>query len=149
MTDIINTSLVQGTVPIINGKLQMSSLYPNRQPPSIEKLRPISLTSTLAKIAEGRVAQHVLKSIQPHVDDRQYGNRKGMSTTHCLIDVYHQLVSKAEKPGNISTLVLTDFSKAFSSLFSMGVALNIVQWWLTSYLVESKESYINKPSLIA
>ena len=117
--------------------------------PSIEKLRPISLTSTLAKIAEGRVAQHVLKSIQPHVDDRQYGNRKGMSTTHCLIDVYHQLVSKAEKPGNISTLVLTDFSKAFSSLFSMGVALNIVQWWLTSYLVESKESYINKPSLIA
>ena len=45
--------------------------------------------------------------------ERQYGKQKGVSTTHCLIDIYHHIISGAEKEGNISTLVLTDFSKAF------------------------------------
>ena len=49
----------------------------------------------------------------PGVDARQFGNQKGVSTTHCLINVYHHLISGVEKAGSIGTLVLTDFSKAF------------------------------------
>ena len=60
-----------------------------------------------------------------------------VTTTLCLIDVYHQLVSEAEKSATISTLVLTDFSNAFdvidhniavSNLLSMVVSPSIVQW---------------------
>lgn len=136
VTDIINTSLQQGIVPSQWKNANVIPL-PKQTPPSVNKLRPVSLTSSLAKIAEGRVSKFVVESIQPYVDERQYGNQKGMSTTHCLIDVYHQLVSEAEKSNNISTLVLTDFSKAFdvidhniafSNLLSMGVSPSIVQW---------------------
>ena len=54
-----------------------------------------------------------------------------MSTNNSQIDMYHHLVSGAEKPGNISTLVQTDFSKAlnvtenkiaFNNLLKMGVS---------------------------
>ena len=75
---------------------------PKTTPPSIDKLRPVSLTSNLAKIAEGRVSKFVVDSIQSQVDERQYGNQKGMSNSHCLIDVYHHLISEAEKTGTIS-----------------------------------------------
>ena len=69
---------------ILSGNKQM---YPTSKndTPSIDKLRPVSLTSSLAKIAEGRVSKFVVDSI------RQYGNQEGMSTTHCLIDVHHPL----------------------------------------------------------
>ena len=136
VTDIINTSLQEGVVPSQWKQANVIPL-PKTTPPSVDKLRPVSLTSNLAKIAEGRVSKLVVDSIQDQVDERQYGNQKGMSTTHCLIDVYHRLVSEAEKSATISTLVLTDFSKAFdvidhniavTNLLSMGVSPSIVQW---------------------
>ena len=77
------------------------------------RLRPISLTPCLAKVAEGRVCKWIMDEIHSGVDARQFGNQKGVSTTHCLIDVYHHLISGVEKVGSIGTLVLTDFSKAF------------------------------------
>ncbi len=79
----------------------------------MDKLRPVSLTSSLAKIAEGRVSKFVVDSIQSQIDERQYGNQKGVSTTHCLIDVYHQLVSEAEKSDTIGTLCSYRLLKGF------------------------------------
>ena len=110
---------------------------PKQTPPSIDKLRPISLTPCLAKVAEGRVCKWIIDEIHNGIDHRQFGNQKGVSTTHCLIDVYHHLVSGVEKTGSISTLVLTDFSKAFDlidhrivvvKLLDLGVPPAIVQW---------------------
>ena len=43
---------------------------PKTSPPS--KLRPISLTSNLAKIAEGRVAKFIVDSIQDQEEVRQW-----------------------------------------------------------------------------
>ena len=66
-----------------------------------------------SQIAEERVFKFVDDSIQFQIDDRQYSSQKGVSTTHCLIDVYHQLLSEAEKSDTISTLIFTDFLKDF------------------------------------
>ena len=86
---------------------------PKKTPPSIDKLRPISLTHCLAKVAEGRVCKWIMNEIHSGVDARQFGNQKGVSATHCLIDVYHHLISGVEKTDSLSTLVLKDFSKSF------------------------------------
>ena len=78
-----------------------------------------------------------MNSIQRNVDKRQFGNQKGISTTHCLVDIYHNLVSGACIPNNVSTLALTDFTKAFDmvnheiaidKLLELGVSPAIVQW---------------------
>ena len=53
----------------------------------MDKLRPISLTPTLAKVAEGIAGQWMMEDMTPQLDPRQYGNRKGRSTTHYLVQL--------------------------------------------------------------
>ncbi len=151
ISEIINTSLTQGAAPIQRREANVVPI-PKQTPPSIDKLRPVSLTSCIAEVAEGKIAKIITDTIQPNIDKRQYGNRRGMSATHCLIDVYHHLASGAEKSTNISTLALTDFSKAFDvidhriafdSLLKMGVSPAIISGWLTSFLIGNKESSTN------
>ena len=106
------------------------------QSPHPMEIRPVSLTCTLAKVAESRVCKWVTDQIQPRIDNRQYGNQKGVSTTHCLIDIYHHIISGAEKEGNISTLVLTDFSKAFDLIYhkiavTKLLGMNAPQCWFS------------------
>ncbi|XP_033095921.1 uncharacterized protein LOC117100361 [Anneissia japonica] len=136
VTHIINSSLAQGKVPL-QWKLANVIPLPKQTPHSINKLRPISLTSTLAKIAEKRVSRFVIDTINPFINQQQYGNQKGVSTTHCLIDVYNFLMSNCEKRGSICTLVLTDFTKAFdlidhriafNCLYNVGISPSILQW---------------------
>ena len=88
----MNASLSQGKVP---SKWKDASVIPipKKTPPSIDKLRPISLTPCLAKGAKGRVCKWTMNEIHSGVDARQFSNQNGVSTTHCLIDVYHHLIS--------------------------------------------------------
>ena len=56
---------------------------PKEQPAMITKIRPISLTSQLAKIAEGFVYNWLLADFTTNIDRSQFGSPCGSSTTHC------------------------------------------------------------------
>ena len=82
-------------------------------------------------------------------------NQKGVSTTHCLIGIDHHIISGAEKEGNISTLVLTDFSKAFdlidhkialTKLLGMNAPPVLVQW-VVDFLTNRKQRVKYKNAL--
>ena len=120
---------------------------PKIKPPTLRKLRPISLTPLLAKLAESFICKWIMNSIGTKLDTRQFGNPKGISTTHCIIDIYHHLVTGANKPNNVSTLILIDFSKAFDSidhqvaiksLLELGVSSSVVKW-VVSFLTERQQ----------
>ena len=49
----------------------------------------------------------------------EYGNQKGMSTTNCLADVYHDLVAEAETSDAIGTLSAIYYKIAKPNLLSM------------------------------
>ena len=143
VTNILNSSFKQGIVPF-QWKQANVVPVPKVKPPTLQTLRPISLTPLLAKVAESFICKWVMNSISAKLDPRQFGNRKGISTTHCIIDIYHHLISGADTPNNFSTLVLTDFSKAFDSidhkiaikrLLEFGVCPSIVKW-IVSFLSE-------------
>ena len=51
--------------------------------------------------------------IDNKIDHNQYGNRSGVSTTHYLLKLMDTLHMNADKPGYLSNVVITDFSKAF------------------------------------
>ena len=151
MTDIINASLSQCKVPTQWKEANVIPI-PKLTPPSIDKLRLVSLTCTLAKVAESRVCKWITDHIQPRIDNRQYGNQKGVSTTHCFIDIYRHIISGAEKGANISTRVLTDFSKAFD-LIDHKIA--VTKWsgmntppvlfqWVVDFLTNRKQRVIHK-----
>ena len=146
VTDIINCSFSQGVVPVQWKQANIVPI-PKQFLPTLDKLRPISLTPLLAKVAEGFVCKWVMKAIQPKVDKRQFGNQKGLSTTHCLVDVYNHLVTGASISNNIGSLVLTDFTKAFDSvnhviaienLLSLGVSPSIVHW-IANFLCDRQQ----------
>ena len=112
LTNILNASFTEGIVPT-QWKRGIVVPVPKQSPPSLDKLRPISLTSIFAKVAEGFVAGWVIDDIGDSIDMRQFGNVSGVSTNHYLVNLMHYLFSGAEVSHNVGTVVLTDFSKAF------------------------------------
>ena len=109
---IINTAFKQGIFPQI-WKLAEIVPIPKSSPPVVSDLRPIALTSYFAKTAESFIVKWLLEDIHDQIDNNQFGNRPGLSTCHYLISMLHNLYTNADKQKNISTMVLTDFSKAF------------------------------------
>ena len=136
LTNILNASFTEGIVPT-QWKKGIVVPVPKQSPLSLDKLRPISLTSIFAKVAEGFVAGWVIDDIGDSIDMRQFGNVSGVSTNHYLVNLMHYLFSGAEVSHNVGTVVLTDFSKAFDlvdhtilidKIIRMGVRRNIVPW---------------------
>ncbi|KAI8484066.1 hypothetical protein Bbelb_381840 [Branchiostoma belcheri] len=136
IANILNTSLTEGFVPQ-EWKDAVVVPLPKTQPPSVEKLRPVSLTSQLAKVAEAFVCKWLLQDITPNLDPQQFGGLKGRSTTHYLVSLVDHLSKESDKPGNISTMVMTDFSKAFDridhtvaicKLIKLGTRTCIIPW---------------------
>ena len=72
-----------------------------------------SLTDHFAKLAKLYVDRWVLADICQGINKQQFGNRQGVSTIHYLVDLLHFLHSNADKPQTVSTMVITDFTKAF------------------------------------
>ena len=110
---------------------------PKEKPAKWDKLRPVSLTDHFAKVAEGFMAKWLLMDIDNKIDHNQYGNRSGVSTTHYLLKLMDTLHMNADKPGYLSNVVITDFTKAFDlvdhnvlmrKFISMGVRPSVITW---------------------
>ena len=136
LTDILNCSFKEGIVPV-QWKKAIVVPIPKQHPPTLNKLRPISLTSVFAKIAEDFISNWVINDIQLKIDIRQFGNVKGVSTSHYLTHLLHFLFQGAEVSRNVGTVVLTDLSKAFDLIdhnllikktISLGVRGSIIPW---------------------
>ncbi len=146
ITDILNSSYTEGTVPH-QWKKAIVIPVPKQYPAKIDKLRPVSLTDCFAKISEGFVTNWVLEDIQDKIDINQYGNVKGVSTSHYLVSLMHFLHMGANTPKNIGTVVLTDFSKAFDLIdhtlliqkfIQIGVRESIIPW-ICSFVTERQQ----------
>lgn len=119
---IINSSLQQGTVP---SQWKCATVVPVPKinpPPNMDKLRPVSLTPTLAKVAETFVSGWMMEDMAPQLDPWQFGNRKGRSTNHYLVNLV-QHAFQALEDGYCEDLLAIDYSKAFDRV-DITIALN-------------------------
>ncbi|XP_072039411.1 uncharacterized protein [Amphiura filiformis] len=146
LSNILNRSYAEGVVPPQWRKATVVPI-PKSKPATYNSLRPISLTDHFAKVAESFMNQWLMDDIQEHIDPNQFGNRKGVATTHYLVKLLHTLHKNADKPGSHSTLVVTDFSKAFDrinhnvlirKLINLGVRPPVVAW-LCSFLTQREQ----------
>ncbi|KAI8496818.1 scavenger receptor [Branchiostoma belcheri] len=138
IADILNSSLREGCVPRDREwKEAVVVPLPKSDPPDIDKLRPVSLTSLIAKVCESFVAAWVLHDIVGNISRVQFGCLRGRSITHCLVSLANQLYKTADVRGTCSTWVLTDYSKAFDlvehtmamkHLLDLGVRSGILPW---------------------
>ncbi|XP_063953926.1 uncharacterized protein LOC135153732 [Lytechinus pictus] len=144
---ILNLSYATCSVPSCWKKAILVPLPKESPPVTIDNLRPISLTDHFAKIAELFIAKQVINNISAILDPMQYGCRTGLSTTHYLVDFINFLAKKADVPTNISTVVCTDFKKAFdhvshtvaiTKLIDLGVQPVVISW-ICDFLTEPSD----------
>lgn len=92
-------------------------------------------TSNVAKLAEGRVSKLGVESSQGQTDGRQYGNQKGFSTAHCLIDaeswnlrnLLPSVLEYRQIYGSVYVFSVTDHNVTAANLLSRSVSPSIVQ----------------------
>ena len=141
LCNIFNSSIQEGVVPSAWKKATTIPIPKIKTPVSLDNLRPISLTPIPSKILERIIATEVWKSLSPKLDPRQYGNIKGSSTVHYLVDFMNFVATNVDK-GLEVTAVTIDLSKAFdlidhTILTKKMLALDLHEsWvkWITSFI---------------
>ena len=111
-TDIINCALRTRVFPDAYKKAEIIPLPKCNPPTSMADLRPISITPICGKMIEFIMMIELEKDIRGKLDNDQYGNTKGSSTTHYLIKLTDEAFRNTDI-GKATTAVTIDYSKAF------------------------------------
>ena len=112
--DLYNSSLEQGVVPV-QIKESIAHPLPKCNPPKLveEDLRPIILTSHLAKIMEGFTLNSLSKQVKDKLDAKQF-SINGKSTVQALVYLLHIILASIDGGDNYARVFFADFSKGFA-----------------------------------
>ena len=117
LCNIYNTGTLNGEWPAI-WKYEYVTPVPKVYPPSTtDDLRKISGTKNFSKIYESLISETMISDMEPHIDEAQYGNQKGLSIQHYLVKMVNRILTildtnnTDEKYAVIANLI--DWSKAF------------------------------------
>ena len=133
--NIVNASLYKCTFPSQWKKAKVIPIPKTNPPVTLADLRPISLTPAPGKVLEKVLAKELSDQTQSKLDNCQYGNTKGSSTSHYLIKLLNMAYESTEE-GKATTAVTIDYSKAFdyidhtiliTKLINMGIKATLVK----------------------
>ena len=142
LTNIINASFRSKIVPNLWKQGYITPLPKTNKPESCNDLRPITITSIFARIAEKFAATWIKEDTQAQIDPHQYGNRAKTSTSHYLLYLMDYIYRTTDAPGENVALLSIDFSKAFDRvnhniavkhLLNNGMRPELAGW-VTSFL---------------
>ena len=117
LTHIFNTGMRRGEYPRIY-KYEISTPVPKCYPTEkVSQLRNISGLMNFDKIYEKLISQMIISDMADHMDPSQFGNQKGLSIQHYLIQMLHRILSALDNnsKGDIFAVVasLVDWENAF------------------------------------
>ena len=117
LTDIINTSIRDGQYPEIYKKEVCTPVPKSYPPEKISNLRNISGLLVFDKITEKLISELMVSDMKSKMDPKQYGNEKGLSVQHYLIEMIHRIVSVLDNNRRRETFAviinLIDWNNAF------------------------------------
>ena len=117
LANIINTSIKLGEYPNLY-KFEISTPVPKKYPPrNTSEIRNISGLITYDKIMETVLAEIMISDMKPNMDPSQYGNQKGVSIQHYLINMIHCILTALDNNSRGETFAviasLIDWNNAF------------------------------------
>ena len=147
LTNIINTCIEKSTFPTAWKEARITPIPKIDNPLHEQDLRPISILPAMSKIFEWLVHHQVIEYIDKRTlfENNISGYRKGHSTTTVLLGIRND-IAKAMKRGEITLMVLADYSKAFDTIKfktvlekmnSLGFSKSFLQWTV-NYLTNRK-----------
>ena len=117
LANIINRMIRHGEYPQ-SWKLETVTPVPKAFPPASPKeLRKIALTKNLSKIVEKILAEFMLEDMKDTRDPSQYGNEKGLSVQHYLINMINKILTSLDRNSQREAMAVIakyiDWSSAF------------------------------------
>ena len=117
LTDILNTSVGRGEYPKIS-KFEVSTPVPKSHPTEkLSQLRNISGLFNFDKVMEKLLAVMMIADMAAKMDPAQYGNQRGISIQHYLINMVHRILHVLDNNSRKDTFAviasLIDWNNAF------------------------------------
>ena len=143
LTNIINNSISKSMFPRI-WKVGRVSPIPKVDSPTEEShFRPVSVLPVLSNVIEKLVGLQIVDYIEFNQSLKQSiaGFRKGHSTATVLLRIRDDII-RAMKKGELTLMVLADYSKAFDTvsysvvikkMYRLGFSRSFL-YWMTNYL---------------
>ena len=140
--DIINCSLKSNIFPDAYKKAEIIPIPKVNPPRSLSDLRPISKTPIGGKMIEKALMSELEKDIKGKLDASQYGNCRGSSTTHYLINLTDQAFRSTDK-GQATTAITIDYSKAFDFVDHNVLIKKLVHLGVRSSIIKLLISFLS------
>ena len=147
ISSILNASFREQKLPT-SWKLADVVPLPKQKPVEdlSKRLRPISLTPAISKLAEDFVVSHVGSAVLQTIDFNQYGGIPISSTLYALISTIHHSSQATDGTGAAVRVVLFDYRKAFDLIDHNLLATKIlsldiprsISGWVLDFLTDSK-----------
>ena len=117
LADILNSSVGRGEYPKIY-KFEVSTPVPKVHPTEkVSQLRNISGLFNFDKIMEKLLAELIISDMADKLDPAQYGNQRGISIQHYLINMLHRILHALDNNSRRETVAvianLIDWNNAF------------------------------------
>ena len=117
LTDIINTGVKRGEYPQLY-KFEVCTPVPKSYPPqNTSQIRNISGLLTFDKIMEKLISELIISDMRLNMDPAQYGNQKGISIQHYLINMIHRILTALDNNSRRETFAVVanmiDWNNAF------------------------------------
>ena len=144
LTHIINFSLTTCTFPHLWKIANVIPVQKKKEPSVPEDYRPISLLPLFSKVYERLLAGQIIRHLEMHklLTENQSGFRAKHSCATAMLKIIDDIREKYDR-GEISILVLLDFSKAFDSLDFNLLLIKLEKYFgFGKYAIELMKSYL-------
>ncbi|CAA9995509.1 unnamed protein product, partial [Nesidiocoris tenuis] len=141
LTILFNRSIKEGTFPSVWKESFITPMFKSGDKSSIEEYRPVCSLSTIPKLMEKMLVNHITPPVRQFLIPEQHGFLSGRPTVTNLM-VFQDYILEAFRRGRQVDCVYTDFSKCFhkiphpqlfAKLREFGFHGELYQW-LVSYL---------------
>ena len=151
LADLFNTSMDSGIVPESWKTANVTPIFKKGDKRDPSNYRPVSLTSTIGKIMEKIIRDHINKHMQlnklysPH----QHGFRKGRSCSTQLLEVTEDWTKLLDEDNSVDCIYL-DYKKAFDSVPHQRLMIKLHAYgirgklwkWIIAYLSNRQQQVV-------
>ncbi len=122
----------------------------NSKPSWLNDYRPVALTSTVMKVFERLLKNHICSSIPATLNPLQFAYRPNRSTDDAISQVLHSsLTHNDSKNGNYVRLLFIDYSSAFNTIVPTKLAVKLSDLGITSSLCDWIQDFLTgRPQVV-
>ncbi len=121
----------------------------NSKPSCLNDYRPVALTSTVMKVFERLLKNHICSSIPATLDPLQFVYRPNRSTDDAIAQVLHSSLSHIDSKNGNYVRLLIDYSSAFNTIVPIKLAVKLSDLGLNTSLCDWIQDFLTgRPQVV-